>query len=142
MGAGLGGAQGAGEGEGGEDRVTKAILGGGLGAGVGGAIPVLGAGAQKLVQSRLGRAVTENVVSPASRAIGSIFSGGAAPRSLSAAAPDGAAGNVFTNFADQTQNVAETGAKSDRLATALQGGKLRRLRQIESMNSASWATKP
>jgi len=126
VGGGLGAAQGFGEGEGGfTDRSTQAALQGALGAGAGAAIPFVGAAASRALETAPGRYVSEQIVAPAARVVGGLFKGGIPAQSLSAAAPDGAAGagNFISNAADavvaKTGNVAERGA-IDRLATALQ----------------------
>jgi hypothetical protein len=116
VGAGTGAVQGFGEGEGFEDRATKALLHGGVGLAVGGAIPIAGAAGRKLLETGPGRYVSEKVVSPLARMIA-----GNPARSLSAAAPDGSPGVMgpVSDFADRTGNVAQSGAV-DRLTTAMQ----------------------
>jgi hypothetical protein len=113
-----GAVQGFGEGEGFDDRATNALTHGGLGLAIGGAIPIAGAAGRQLAeQSWTGIPwLTEKVISPLARKLA-----GNAPKSLSAAAPDGSAGmpSALGEFADRTGNVAQTGAV-DRLTTALQ----------------------
>lgn len=120
-GAGMGAVQGFGEGEGGlGNRATNAALYGTAGGIVGGLMPIAGAAGQKAMETAPGRYISEKVVSPLARTVAG-FLGENAPKSLSAAAPDGSPGVMgpFTQMADKAGNVAESGAVS-RLANALQ----------------------
>jgi len=124
-GAGLGAVSGFGHGEGGfENRVGSAILPAAAGGVLGAALPVAGMAGRAAMETALGRYLSENVVAPAARSIGSIF-GGNAPKSLSAAAADGgpAPSSWLGGLADTAGNVSEAGA-IERLATALQRGKI------------------
>lgn len=121
VGGGTGAVQGFGEGEGGfANRATNAALYGGIGAVMGGAMPILGAAGRKALETAPGRYVSEKVVSPLARTLAARFEG-VAPRSLSAAAPDGSPGvmGAMGEVADRTGNVPQSGAVS-RLATAMQ----------------------
>lgn len=121
-GAALGGAAGFGEGEGGfENRLGAAILPAAVGGALGAALPTAGAIGRSVVESAPGRWVGREVVAPTMRQLGL----GGAPRSLSAAAPDGGAGSggMLAPFVDSAANTAESGM-IQRLATALQRSKL------------------
>lgn len=126
VGAGMGGVQGFGEGEGGlEDRLGHAGIGAAFGAAGGAAAPALGAAGRKALESAPGRYVAEKIVSPVAQKLADLLEGQTAAKSLSAAAPDGTQGTqgFFGNVAESTRNVARGGAV-DRLATALQRSKL------------------
>ncbi len=121
-GAGLGGLQGFGEGEGGfSERAGSALTGAAFGAAGGAAAPVIGAAGRQVMESAPGRFVAEKVVSPSAQALANLLERPTAMKSLSAAAPDGTQGvqGFLGNLADSTRNVAREGAV-DRLATALQ----------------------
>ncbi len=120
VGAGMGGVQGFGEGEGGfVDRATHGVISAGLGAAGGALAPVAGAAASRAMESAPGRWLGQNVIAPGARMIGEAVGKPVPPASLSAAAPDGAAGSpsVFQNVAERFQNPAQRGAV-ERLATA------------------------
>jgi hypothetical protein len=122
VGAGLGGVQGFGEGEGDfTDRAGHALTGAAFGAGGGALAPVAGAAARRAMESAPGRYVAEKIVSPAAQWLANIVERPTAAKSLSAAAPDGTqgVGGFFGNIAESTRNVAQEGAR-ERLATALQ----------------------
>jgi hypothetical protein len=121
-GAVLGGIQGFGEGEGGfGDRAEHAVPATVFGAVGGAAVPVVGAGARRIAETPVGEWIGQKVVAPAASYIGELLGRGVPAKSLSAAAPDGAAGgqSIFTNIAEAANNPTERGA-IDRLATALQ----------------------
>lgn len=120
----LGGAQGFAEGEGGfQARAGNAVIPAATGAALGGTISAGGTGLRQLAEQRWTGIpyLSEKVVSPLARTLARVVGESNAPRSLSAAAPDGTAGvaGPLTEFANATQNVAQTGA-IDRLAMALQ----------------------
>jgi hypothetical protein len=120
-GGGLAGLQGFGEGEGGLGaRLSNAVIPAVVGVLTGGGIPVGGALARKALETGPGRYVSEKVISPIARLIAG-GTEGVAPKSLSAAAPDGSAGvqGPIAEFAERTGNQAETGA-IERLTTSLQ----------------------
>lgn len=123
VGAGLGGVQGFGEGEGGfENRVMKGALpGAAFGGAVGAAMPVAGAVGRAAIESAPGQWVSRNVVGPVAQRLARVLEGPAPVRSLSAAAPDGTPGPMgpMTEFAQSVSDPARTGA-IERLTTALQ----------------------
>lgn len=120
VGAGLGGVSGFGEGEGTEDRLARGTLGAGIGGGIGAAFPVAGMVGRGAAETRLGRWIGDDVLSPLARMLM-----GTKPQSLSAAAPEGgqATSSFLSNLADPTQTVAQSGAV-DRMANALQRSKM------------------
>lgn len=83
-GAGLGAAQGFGEGEGVEDRVGRGAVGGTIGGVLGAATRPLAAVGRSIGESSLGRAVSDNVISPPLNALASLLG-------RSAPVPEGAA---------------------------------------------------
>jgi len=100
-GAGLGGLQGFGEGEGLQDRLERGALGATIGGGVGATVRPLASVGRAIAESAPGRAVSDYVTSPVANAARSIFSSGA----------------------PVAENAAQTGAL-ERLATALQRAKM------------------
>lgn len=121
-GAGYGGVQGFGEGEGGfENRLLNGALPGAtFGGAFGAAMPLVGAGARAAIESKPGQRVSQNVVAPVAQRLAAAFEG-VQPKSLSAAAPDGTPGvtGPMTQFAETVADPARAGAM-DRLAVALQ----------------------
>ncbi len=124
-GAALGGVSGFGEGQGGEDRVSKAIMGAALGGGLGGVIPVAGAAVGRLMQTPWGVKLGENVIAPALRTVASVFGQSTPIRGVSAAAADG--GNLppggLQGLADRLSNPAE-GGMVVQIANALQKARM------------------
>ena len=133
VGAGLGGVQGFGEGEGGfEDRAGHAVMGAAAGGVGGGVVPFVGAAGARIAQSAPGQWVGRNVVAPALVNTGEALGGKVPLRSLSAAAPDSGpvpegfmqrAGQSLVDAGMAARSTAQTGAV-DRVATALQRGKM------------------
>ncbi len=122
-GAGFGGVQGFGEGEGGfESRVMKgAVPGAVLGGAVGAALPVAGAVGRAALESKPGQWVSRNLLAPVAQGVARVFEGPPPVRSLSAAAPDGSQGapGPLQQLAQNVEDPARTGA-IERLTTALQ----------------------
>lgn len=98
-GAGLGGAQGFGEGEGLTDRAQRAAIGGTVGGALGAAARPIAAVGRSIAESALGRLVGDYTIRPVANAVGGIFQKG-----------------------PQIESGAESGALN-RLATALQRSK-------------------
>lgn len=119
-GAGYGGLQGFNEGEGGlEDRLIKGATGAAFGGAIGAAAPVVGAGVRAALETGPGQWVSRNVIAPVAQRVASVFEGPPPARSLSAAAPDGAAPGPLTAFAQSAANPTQQGM-ADRLAVAVQ----------------------
>ena len=139
VGAGMGGVTGFNEGEGGiDERLNSAIKGAAIGAPLGvAAVPVgaaLGAGARAFAESKAGRYAADNIVSPAMKWAADVLDRTgikAAPRSLSAAAPEGGqvpVSGFATDLADQLRMHAPssddilTNAAAQRIADQLRRG--------------------
>ena len=118
-GAGMGGTAGFMEGEGLEDRLSQAQTGGLLGAGVGAAIPVVGAGVQKIADTRTANRAIRNTVANAPTSDQLRASGQAAYRAIDDAGvmvrPDRVRGTM-QGIAD---DIRSEGLKFDSLGSAM-----------------------
>lgn len=140
-GFGIGGATGFGSGEDGLDnRLTSAAWGAGTGATIGALAPLLLAGAgwvgRAAAESRPGQWVGQNIVAPAASGAARVIDAmapKAAPRSLSAAAPDSGplpadgmlsrASSALTDVAEAATNAPMTGAQRRILDSFIASGR-------------------